>query len=43
MLKVDEEIALRHFNGSCQLAYDAWPADPVGDARHTFWPAGFGK
>jgi hypothetical protein len=28
------------YNGFLRWAYDAWPADPVRDARHTFWPAG---
>jgi len=27
-------------NGFLRWAYDAWPADPVRDARHTLWPAG---
>ncbi len=28
------------YDGFLRWAYDAWPADPVRDARHTFWPAG---
>ncbi len=28
------------YSGFLRWAYDAWPADPVRDARHTFWPAG---
>ena len=28
------------YNGFLRWAYDAWPADPVRDARHIFWPAG---
>ena len=28
------------YNGFLRWAYDAWPADPVRDARHTAWPAG---
>ena len=28
------------YDGSLRWAYDAWPADPVRDARHTLWPAG---
>jgi hypothetical protein len=28
------------YNGFLRWAYDAWPADPMRDARHTFWPAG---
>jgi glycosyl hydrolase family 123 len=28
------------YNGFLRWAYDAWPADPVRDARHTIWPAG---
>jgi hypothetical protein len=28
------------FDGFLRWAYDAWPADPVRDARHTLWPAG---
>jgi len=28
------------YNGFLRWAYDAWPADPVRDARHTLWPAG---
>ena len=27
-------------NGFLRWAYDAWPADPVRDARHVLWPAG---
>lgn len=30
----------RGYNGFLRWAYDAWPADPVRDARHVFWPAG---
>lgn len=28
------------YNGFLRWAYDAWPADPMRDARHTAWPAG---
>lgn len=28
------------FDGFLRWAYDAWPADPDRDARHTLWPAG---
>jgi hypothetical protein len=28
------------YNGFLRWAYDAWPADPTRDARHTLWPAG---
>jgi hypothetical protein len=28
------------FDGFLRWAYDAWPADPMRDARHTAWPAG---
>jgi len=28
------------YDGFLRWAYDAWPADPLRDARHTFWPAG---
>jgi hypothetical protein len=28
------------YNGFLRWAYDAWPADPERDARHTIWPAG---
>ena len=28
------------YDGFLRWAYDAWPADPVRDARHTLWPAG---
>ena len=28
------------YDGFLRWAYDAWPADPVRDARHTIWPAG---
>jgi hypothetical protein len=28
------------YNGFLRWAYDAWPADPIRDARHTLWPAG---
>src|ERR1044071_6382602 len=30
----------RGYNGFLRWAYDAWPADPMRDARHIFWPAG---
>jgi Domain of unknown function (DUF4091)/Family of unknown function (DUF6067) len=29
-----------NYNGFLRWAYDAWPADPARDARHTLWPAG---
>jgi hypothetical protein len=32
--------AARGYNGFLRWAYDAWPADPSRDARHTLWPAG---
>jgi hypothetical protein len=33
--------AIAHgYDGFLRWAYDAWPADPVRDARHTLWPAG---
>jgi hypothetical protein len=33
--------AMAHgYNGLLRWAYDAWPADPVRDARHLLWPAG---
>jgi hypothetical protein len=28
------------YDGFLRWAYDAWPGDPVRDARHTLWPAG---
>ena len=28
------------YDGLLRWAYDAWPADPVRDARHLLWPAG---
>lgn len=28
------------YDGFLRWAYDAWPADPSRDARHTLWPAG---
>jgi len=28
------------YEGFLRWAYDAWPADPVRDARHVLWPAG---
>jgi len=30
----------RSYDGFLRWAYDAWPADPMRDARHTAWPAG---
>ena len=32
--------AARGYSGFLRWAYDAWPADPMRDARHTLWPAG---
>ena len=32
--------AAHGYDGFLRWAYDAWPADPLRDARHTFWPAG---
>lgn len=32
--------AAKGYNGFLRWAYDAWPADPARDARHTLWPAG---
>ena len=28
------------YDGFLRWAYDAWPADPMRDARHKIWPAG---
>jgi hypothetical protein len=28
------------YDGFLRWAYEAWPQDPVRDARHTLWPAG---
>lgn len=28
------------YSGFLRWAYDAWPADPLRDARHQLWPAG---
>jgi hypothetical protein len=28
------------YDGFLRWSYDAWPADPARDARHTLWPAG---
>ena len=28
------------YDGFLRWAYDAWPADPMRDARHVLWPAG---
>jgi hypothetical protein len=28
------------YDGFLRWAYDAWPADPLRDARHVLWPAG---
>lgn len=30
----------RGYDGFLRWAYDAWPADPLRDARHIYWPAG---
>lgn len=33
--------AMAHgYDGLLRWAYDAWPADPIRDARHLLWPAG---
>jgi hypothetical protein len=32
--------AAHQYDGFLRWAYDAWPADPVRDARHELWPAG---
>lgn len=32
--------AARGYDGFLRWAYDAWPEDPVRDARHGSWPAG---
>jgi len=32
--------AAHGYDGFLRWAYDAWPADPKRDARHTLWPAG---
>ncbi|MGZ3846099.1 MAG: glycoside hydrolase domain-containing protein [Flavisolibacter sp.] len=29
-----------NYSGFLRWAYDAWPADPLRDARHPFWPSG---
>ena len=28
------------YNGFLRWAYDAWPSDPIRDARHVSWPSG---
>lgn len=33
-------VAAKGYDRFLRWAYDAWPADPVRDARHTLWPAG---
>lgn len=32
--------AAHSYDGFLRWAYEAWPADPLRDARHTVWPAG---
>jgi hypothetical protein len=32
--------AANGYDGFLRWAYDAWPADPLRDGRHTLWPAG---
>lgn len=32
--------AAHGYDGFLRWAYDAWPADPLRDARHEIWPAG---
>ena len=32
--------AAKGYSGFLRWAYDAWPADPLRDARHVSWPAG---
>jgi hypothetical protein len=32
--------AANNYDGFLRWAYDAWPADPMRDARHVFWGAG---
>ena len=32
--------AAHGYDGFLRWAYDAWPADPMRDARHELWPAG---
>lgn len=32
--------AAHGYDGFLRWAYDAWPQDPVRDARHVLWPAG---
>jgi hypothetical protein len=32
--------AAHAYDGFLRWAYDAWPADPMRDARHEIWPAG---
>jgi hypothetical protein len=32
--------AAHGYSGFLRWAYDAWPADPMRDARHELWPAG---
>jgi len=32
--------AAHEYDGFLRWAYDQWPADPLRDARHVYWPAG---
>jgi hypothetical protein len=32
--------AAHNYDGFLRWAYDAWPNDPMRDARHELWPAG---
>jgi len=32
--------AAHGYSGFLRWAYEAWPADPLRDARHPYWPAG---
>jgi len=33
-------VVAHGYNGFLRWAYDAWPADPLRDARYGYWPAG---
>jgi hypothetical protein len=33
-------VTAHGYNGFLRWAYDAWPADPIRDARYGSWPAG---
>ena len=40
MIKATVSLYLVFKNCGIVKAYDAWPADPIRDARHELWPAG---